>query len=579
MSNLPALSADLILVHPPAFFDFRHRGDIYFPFLGTSGDVPITPLYEYFPIGFKALETQLAARGYVVRIINLSSLLIRYPHLGMATIAEALDAPLVGIDLHWMVHVQGSLEVARQIKALRPDIRIIFGGISASFYAEELIAYDCIDMVMRGYDTIMPMERLLGGLARGEDLGLVPNLVWKTDDGSVRVNALEHLPSQYDCSVDWSTMPPAPPGRKGLPISEVMSSQSAGCRYNCGWCGGSREAFRRIYGRKRLVTKPRERVEREMNTLRSAPGHRTLHYYSVGSYNESKRDLESFIDQIAGIDLKSISYEQFFLTPEAILRKMVAANRRTSISLSPDSHDPEIARLSGRGVYTNDEMETWIEKALELGITQIDIWYLVGMPKQDVQSVFETVAYCRKLLKRFEGSRVNPMICPMIPFLDPASTFFEYPDRYGYRLFHRSAGEHARAMTRASIINRMNYETECLSREEIVLDGFEATRRLMEAKGEYGYLPSSVLRSYIDKIDDAIGFVREVHRADSLARQSDRDAAIADLSDEILRRNNEVIFGGVANQAFPVNREIGGRWCDEFGWDFDVLDRLSNGGP
>ena len=25
------------------------RRDIYFPFLGTSGDVPITPLYEYFP--------------------------------------------------------------------------------------------------------------------------------------------------------------------------------------------------------------------------------------------------------------------------------------------------------------------------------------------------------------------------------------------------------------------------------------------------------------------------------------------------------------------------------------------------
>ena len=43
---LPALSADLVLMHAPAFFDFRERRDIYFPFLGTSGDVPITPLYE-----------------------------------------------------------------------------------------------------------------------------------------------------------------------------------------------------------------------------------------------------------------------------------------------------------------------------------------------------------------------------------------------------------------------------------------------------------------------------------------------------------------------------------------------------
>ncbi len=37
-------------------FEFRGRRDIYFPFLGTSGDVPITPLYEYFPVGFKTLQ-------------------------------------------------------------------------------------------------------------------------------------------------------------------------------------------------------------------------------------------------------------------------------------------------------------------------------------------------------------------------------------------------------------------------------------------------------------------------------------------------------------------------------------------
>ena len=54
--HLKTLTADLLLLHAPAFFDFRDRRDIYFPFLGTSGDVPITPLYEYFPIGFKMLR-------------------------------------------------------------------------------------------------------------------------------------------------------------------------------------------------------------------------------------------------------------------------------------------------------------------------------------------------------------------------------------------------------------------------------------------------------------------------------------------------------------------------------------------
>ena len=43
-----------------------------------------------------------------------------------------------------------------------------------------------------------------------------------------------------------------------------------------------------------------------------------------------------------------------------------------------------MAKLAGRGVYTNDEMEAWIERALDYrqSIT-IDVWYFIGMPEQD----------------------------------------------------------------------------------------------------------------------------------------------------------------------------------------------------
>ena len=88
-------------------FEFRDRRDIYFPFLGTSGDVPITPLYEYFPVGFKTLQRFLGERGHDVKLVNLSSLLLRY-RLACRSVVAALDTPIVGIDLHWMIHVQGA---------------------------------------------------------------------------------------------------------------------------------------------------------------------------------------------------------------------------------------------------------------------------------------------------------------------------------------------------------------------------------------------------------------------------------------------------------------------------------------
>ena len=569
---LPILRADLILMHAPAFFDFRNRRDIYFPFLGTSGDVPITPLYEYFPVGFKTLQRFLGDQGFDVRIINLSSVLLRFPELEFDQLLGALDTPIVGIDLHWMVHVQGSLAVAQRIRKVRPDIKIVFGGISSTYYALELIRYPFVDMVMRGYDTHEPMLQLLSDANVGRPSDRIANLVWKDAGGTVHENAFSHKPATYACGIDWSQQPREAQSSSSMPILELLSTQNAGCAYNCGWCGGSREAFRRVFQRHRtMARKPVEEISYEFETIRRLPNASNYHFYSVGSYNESPAGMRRFMDLVGEANLKSISYEQFFLTKEETLKHMVRANKRTSITLSPESHDPTVAKLSGRGVYTNEEMEAWLERALELGIHNIDVWYFIGMPEQDPDSVHATVDYCGHLLRKFKGRNVNPMICPMVPFLDPASTFFEYPDENGYRVFHRTVEEHRRGMERASLLNRINYETRWLSRKQLVEVGFHAVRRLMEIKGSVSALPKFAVKDYNAKIDDALAFMPAVHEADCIADPRDRARALESLGDEILRRNNLILFGGVMNQAYPVNRGIGGRWFDEMGWDPEVL--------
>lgn len=572
LRSLPPLRGDLLLAHPPAVFDFRERRDIYFPFLGTSGDVPITPLYEYFPLGFKTLQRHLSSRGFDVKLINLSTVLLRYPKLEFDTLIEALDVKLLGLDLHWMVHVQGSLAVAERVKNVRPDIPVVFGGISSTYYADQLIRYPFIDMVMKGYDTHEPMAELLNAIKQGREPAGVPNLLWKSAEGVVRENRFSHKPSTFGCGIDWSETP-SEIVTDTFPIREFVSTQNAGCAFNCGWCGGSRDSFRRINECSHaIVRKQQAEVAYEVSTTSARPDSRGYHFYSVGSYNEPKRRMEHLIDQIGRSPLKSVSYEQFHLTDDCTLERMARANSRTTITLSPESHDQRVATLAGRGAYTNEELEQWIEKALGHGIHGIDIWYFVGMPEQDEASVLDTVEYCRKLLDRFKGTNVNPMICPMIPFLDPASNFFEEPDQHGYRVFYRTVEEHRRGMERASIINRINYETKWLSRSDLVHVGFRAVRSVMEAKGEAGMLPASSVRNYNSKIDDALEFVDVVHEVDSIANQDERARELERLGDEILGRNNMIFFSGVMNQAFPINRDIGARWFDEMGWEAEDLE-------
>jgi clorobiocin biosynthesis protein CloN6 len=220
-------------------------------------------------------------------------------------------------------------------------------------------------------------------------------------------------------------------------------------------------------------------------------------------------------------------------------------------------------------------MEAWIERALNYGVNQIDVWYFIGMGEQDERSAMGSLDYARRLLEVFRGQNVNPMICPMIPFLDPASEFFEHPEKHGYRVFHRSVEEHRRGMERASLLNRINYETKWLSRADLVRVGFRAVRELMEAKADMRALPRSLVRDYVAKIDDALQMIGVVHEADCIADPADRAREIDNLGDAILNRNRMIFDSGVMNQAFPINRPIGGRWFDELGWDAADLERCS----
>jgi clorobiocin biosynthesis protein CloN6 len=471
--------------------------------------------------------------------------------------------------------VQGALEIARSFKRIHPDVPVILGGMSSTYYAQQLIQYPFVDMVMRGHTTHDPMHSLLGRIKRGETRSGVSNLFWKTPTGDVVDNGFDHRPSNYGCGIDWSSVP-SPNETQLLPILEILSTQTAGCSFQCGWCGGSRDAFKRVFGGSdSLLRKSDDEVAFEFESMRRMPHRERIHFHSIGSYNENPERLDSILDQIASVGLKSVSYEQFYLTPDAVLKRMVDTSPRTGITLSPESSNSRIARLAGRGVYSMAEMEAWIERALAFGIQQIDVWFFVGMPEQDEDAVKAEVEYCAHLLDKFAGQRVVPFLCPMIPFLDPASTFFEQPDEHGYRVFHRTVEEHRRGMLRASIINRINYETRWLSRAELVRVGYQAIGQLMRLRAENRQIPMGLATSVGRSIQDALDFIEVVHQADCLADARDRARALDDLGDGIEKRNQAVLFSGVANQAMPLNRLIGGRWFDEMGWTPEQLDRVS----
>jgi hypothetical protein len=134
---------DLVLVHPPAIYDFRSRD----AFLGPVADaVPSTAMFEMYPVGMTSIAAFLERNHYNVQIINLAYRMLHEPSLDVPACLAAIDAPVIGLDLHWLPHAQGTLAVAALLKTLHPAAKLLVGGLSASYYHEELIRYPFVDL-------------------------------------------------------------------------------------------------------------------------------------------------------------------------------------------------------------------------------------------------------------------------------------------------------------------------------------------------------------------------------------------------------------------------------------------------
>src|SRR5580693_4775852 len=181
------LEADLFLLHAPSVYDFRERDDMLFAYLSDSDSVNVTSIYEMYPIGWFSMKQRLADHGFDAKIVNVASLMLMHPDLDVRQLLGRLEAPIFGFDLHWMTQCHGAIELAALLKQVHPDALTIFGGISATYYADQLIQYPSVDVVVQGYDTLAPAADLVArARTGGRDLGSIPNLLYKDRGGEVR---------------------------------------------------------------------------------------------------------------------------------------------------------------------------------------------------------------------------------------------------------------------------------------------------------------------------------------------------------------------------------------------------------
>jgi B12-binding domain/radical SAM domain protein len=532
---------DLVLLHAPSVYDFRRKTILYGP---VSDQIPSSPVFEMYPIGFTSLAEYLERAGYRVRIVNLAVRMLTDPDFDAEEMIKKLNAPVFGIDLHWMVHCHGSIEVARLVKKHHPESKVLFGGLSSSYWYRQLMEYQEIDFVLKGDSTEEPLRQLMHCILNNKEPEMVPNLVWRESQGKVRENPFNHVPTDLSHVMqshyvniirsvikyrDLASYTPFA-GWKDYPISAVFTCR--GCTHNCTICGGSATAFRDSFSRPRPVFRSPEDVTRDIKQIaRFSRGPAFI----LGDLRQAGDDYaRELLQLISEKKVKNqLIFELFEPAPKEFLQRMGQAAPGFCLEMSPESHDPEVRKAEGRH-FSTEAMEQTFRDALDAGAGRLDIFFMMGTSQQTPQSVLDTVEYCGHLLDRFNGDkRLFLFIAPLAPFLDPGSPAFEDPEKHGYRVLFKTVEEHRQALLQPNWKYSLNYETEWMSREQLVETTYTAMLRLSTIKTEYGVIPSDLARAENQRLEAA----REMtHTIDEIVAKGNHEA-LNSLKDEIDRIN------------------------------------------
>jgi radical SAM superfamily enzyme YgiQ (UPF0313 family) len=207
-----------------------------------------------------------------------------------------------------------------------------------------------------------------------------------------------------------------------------------------------------------------------------------------------------------------IVLELFGPAGEDFFKKVSKVIPQYNIQISPESHDEEVRYAFGKP-WRNVDIENTIKASIENNCQRFDLFYMIGLPKQDYLSVMGTVAYMRKLFEEFDGGgKVHPHISPLAPFIDPGSMVFERPEDYGYKLLYRTLEEHRQALLSPAWSYMLNYETNWLTRGEITDVTYEAALGFNESKREFGLISSQAADQVKDRIRKDINIVKELDR-------------------------------------------------------------------
>lgn len=315
------------------------------------------------------------------------------------TILNLIDTrhvELLGVSAMPGPQMVAAMEASREIRRLRPHVKIAWGGYFPSLYPDATLNAKYVDYAVRGQGEYTLLE-LIDALRGNLPFHSIAGLSWKDEFGLHRSNA--DRPMKGPDSFPWAPFHRVPVKQYLRPSffgkRTAAHQASVGCPFNCSFCG-----VHAAYGREEKMESPARTVA-ILKHLVSEYGADSVQFYDMNFFLREDHALE-LCELLAPLKLRwwcearvDILSRYSDATMEAIRRAGCAM-----IFFGAESGSDWVLSQMQKGITTEQTL-TMARRTREFGIIP-EFSFVLGNPNDPERDTRDTLRFIRRI------KQVNP---------------------------------------------------------------------------------------------------------------------------------------------------------------------------
>lgn len=432
----------------------------------------------YMPMGVFALADLLTRARHSVQIVHLGlEWILDHDFSIIEFIRAKSNIKVIYMPLFWHYQSYDVIRTAEKIKSAFPNIPVILGGFTASYFASEIVTeFPFIDGIIKGYAErpIIDLTGVINDAApndrNSQDKKIIQNLVlsnssdlrskvipggdysegryrampggtyqdYVTDAAmfnSMRFSSLSLL-KNFSYYIKLFSFPLA--YSKNLSMSDNIKYNNMGlkmfpvevgrgCVTSCTWCAGCAPNQKKMNYAAGVMWRDPQKVA---DTIEEgmAFGYKTF----AVCFDIEPQKQSYYIDLFDIIKRRKLDcglYFECYALPAPEFIKSFASTfnlKESVVAISPECGNEEV-RAKNKGFnFTNDALFNSLDE-LEKNKIRADVFFTMGIPHENVKTLYETKKMISDINKKFKN--IGRMMSWGVQ-IEPGSPLFENPSAF-----------------------------------------------------------------------------------------------------------------------------------------------------